>query len=116
MKRIITTLVLAVAVPYLVFGQPDDKKSSFSGKAKMSDKEKATQEILNLQQVWLNGLLKGDPSAVKPVLAEDYLATVQNGDVVDKSQTLANIKPPNPTAEPLAVSGNDCKIRFYGNT
>ncbi|QQS48216.1 MAG: nuclear transport factor 2 family protein [Acidobacteriota bacterium] len=116
MKRIIAILVLAIAAPSLVLGQAMDKKSTASGKPKMSANEKVTQDILKLQQEWLTGLLKGDPSAAKRILADDYLATTQNGTVNDKTQTLANIRPASSTAESPTVSDDDSKIRFYGNT
>ena|SRR5215510_5076792 len=104
MKRFLVVTVLAVVMPLLAFGQATNKKSS----------SKAEEEIMKLEDQWVQSRATKDPTVSKELLADDYLGGTPNGQAHTKQQYIDGV-----TAGTL-FAGNaemtDRKVRIYGDT
>lgn len=104
MKRI----AIAVSVAVLVF--------SVAAWAQTGAKPKsgsAGKELLKLEQQWGDALVKLDLAFLDRILAEDYLFTSPLGEVLTKSQMLAELKSGEDVVS--SVVNHDMKVRVYGD-
>jgi len=104
MKRFLVVTVLAVAMPLLAFGQASNKKSS----------SKAEEEIMKLEDQWVQSRAVKDPTVSKELLADDYLGAILTGQAVNKQQFIDAV-----TAGALFAGKAemmDRKVRIYGDT
>src|SRR5215813_11199425 len=104
MKRFLVVTVLAVAMPLLAFGQASNKKSS----------SKNEDEIMKLEDQWVQSRAVKDPTVSKDLLADDYLGATPTGQAQTKQQFIDAV-----TAGTLfAGKGEmmDRKVRIYGDS
>ena len=102
MKRILVVTVIAVAMPLLAFGQTSNKKSS----------SKAEEEIMKLEDQWVQSRATKDPTVTKDLLTDDYLGGGLNGQALTKQQFIDGVKAGNFAAGKAL----DRKVRIYGDT
>jgi hypothetical protein len=70
------------------------------------------EELLVLNQSYLDAIMQRDASRFEEILAADFLCSNPDGSVVDKPGFLAQI------AQPLTISGlsaDDIRVRVLGN-
>src|SRR5262244_2897648 len=104
MKRFLVVTVLAVAMPLLAFGQATNKKSS----------SKAEEEIMKLEDQWVQSRATKDPTMARDLLSDDYLGANITRQAMNKQQTIDGI-----TAGALFAGKAemmDRKVRIYGDT
>src|SRR5262245_66600802 len=104
MKRFLVVTALAVAMPLLAFGQASNKKSS----------GKAEEEIMKLEDRWVQSRATKDPTVTKDLLSDDFLGANMAGQAMNRQQHIDAV-----TAGTLfAGKGEmtDRKVRRYGDT
>lgn len=105
MRRILlaTFLFIAAAIP------------AFTQTAAGSDQNNsaAEQAALKLTQEWLDAESKVDRSALNRIIADDFLGTGPRGTMVSKTDVIPR---EGPDAHGLAITGQDIKVRVFGDT
>ena len=104
MKRFLVVTIFAVAAPLLAFGQAANKKSG----------SKAEEEIMKIEDQWVQSRAAKDPTVSKELLADDYLGADSTGQAQTKQQFIDAV-----TAGTLFVGKAemmDRKVRIYGDT
>jgi len=104
MKRFLVVTVLAVAMPLLAFGQAANKKSS----------TKAEEEIMKIEDQWLQSRATKDPTMTKDLLADDFLGVIFTGQAQTKQQFIDGVTAGNLFAG--KAEQTDRKVRIYGDT
>jgi ketosteroid isomerase-like protein len=103
MKRIVIAVwVVVLAFSVAILAQSAKPKSG-----------SAEQELIKLEQQWGDALVKPDLAFLDRILAEDYMFTSPNGEVLTKAQMLAELK----SGEDVVSSevNLDMKVRVYGD-
>ena len=74
---------------------------------------KDEQELIDLENDWLQAFFKNDGAFADRFLAEDYIGTDEHGNVKTKAQEIAEIK----AGAHLSTSGvlDNIRVRVYGN-
>jgi len=104
MKRFLVVTVLAVAMPLLAFGQAANKKSS----------GKAEEEIMKIEDQWVQSRATKDPTVAKDLMSDDYLGANITGQAMNKQQVIDGV-----TSGALfagKAEQTDRKVRIYGDT
>jgi len=74
---------------------------------------KVEQELIKLENQWVDALLKRDVAFLDRTLADDYLGTGINGRVETKAESLASMKSSEDVITALVI--DDVKVRVYGD-
>ena len=77
------------------------------------DTASVTREVLRLEKITSDAVVKKDRAAVQPVYADDYSYIHSNGSVADKALELADVV--SPDSKWTSVTLTDMKVRVYGN-
>jgi len=104
MKRFLVVTVLAFAMPLLAFAQAANKSSS----------SKAEDEIMKIEDQWVQSRAAKDPTVTKDLLTDDYLGGTPTGQAQTKQQFIDGV-----TAGTLfagKAEQTDRKVRIYGDT
>jgi len=104
MKRFLVITFLAVAMPLLAFGQAANKKSS----------SKAEEEIMKLEDQWVQSRATKDTTMAKDLLSDDYLGANVTGQAQTKQQYIDGITAGTIFAGKAEMT--DRKVRIYGDT
>ena len=105
MKQFLVVTFLAVALSALAFGQAANKKSS----------SKTEEEIMKLEDQWVQSRATKDPTMAKQLLADDYVgATITTGQAQTKQQVIDGITAGNLFAGKAEMT--DRKVHIYGDT
>src|SRR5215471_9652853 len=104
MKRFLVVTVLAVAMPLLAFGQAANKKSG----------SKAEEEIMKLEDQWVQSRAAKDPTVSNDLLADDYLGATPTGQAQTKQQFIDAVTAGTLFAGKAEMM--DRKVRIYGDT
>jgi len=104
MKRI----SIAVGVVVLVFAIAIQAQTP-----PQTQTESVEQELIKLENGWLQAFFKKDIAFSDRFLADDYMGTDEHGNVKTKAQEIAEIK----AGEHLSTSGvqDNIKVRVYGD-
>jgi len=73
----------------------------------------AEQELIKLEKQWGDASVKPDLAFIDGILAEDYIFTSPEGEVLTKAQMLAEMKSGEDVVS--SVVNLDMKVRVYGN-
>src|SRR5262249_47650780 len=103
MKRFLVVTALAVAMPLLAFGQATNKKSS----------SKAEDEILKIEDQWVQSRSTKDPTMTKDLLTDNYLGANLIGQAQTKQQYIDGV---TAGGFPGKAEQTDRKVRIYGDT
>ena len=104
MKRFLVVTALAVAMPLIAFGQDANKKSS----------GKAEEEIMKLEDQWVQSRATKDPTVTKDLLSDDFLGATMAGQAMNKQQQIDGITAGTLFAGKAEMT--DRKVRIYGDT
>ena len=96
-----TSLLIAAAMPALA-----------QTTAKPEPNNSAEQTVLKLTQEWLDADNQIDRAALNRIIADDFLGTGPMGTTVSKTDVI----PQEGSAHGLAISGQDIKVRVFGDT
>lgn len=83
------------------------------GQDKARSNEKAKQELLALENHWLE--VEGDPSALDSILASDFLHVVPAGIITKSEQIEFMRKHPSPVQSSQKKHFENMHVRVYGN-
>ena len=105
MKSFLATITLVLAVACQAFAQAKP-----AAPAKSASVE---QELIKLENDWNNALVKRDVAALSRIVADDWTFIDDEGTVITKAQSLANLK----SGEDAFTSavGDEWKVRVYGD-
>ncbi|PYV21384.1 MAG: hypothetical protein DMG24_19660 [Acidobacteria bacterium] len=112
MKRMLLTLVFAVAASSIAAGQEPTEKKSVS-KDNAAGSGAIAQQIKDLENQWNDAALKHDAAAMDRILAADVVDTSSAGHMQGKAEDLADLKSGEPKLESSNV--DNMKVRVYGN-
>src|SRR5262249_32952996 len=104
MKRFLVVTALVVVMPLLAFGQAANKKSS----------SKAEEEIMKIEDQWVQSRATKDPTMAKDLLSDDYLGANLTGQTMNKQQTIDGITAGTLFAGKAEMT--DRKVRIYRDT
>ena len=97
MKSFVAIALLTLGAASLTYGQ--------NGKVE--------QTLMHIEQEMLDALIKGDPSPSERYLAATYIFTAPDGEVMDKTRAIADIKSGDLKFESSKV--DDMKVNVYGD-
>ena len=107
MKRILAGMaVIAVATPWLLFGQAKPQPAAPSKSARVE------QELINLEEAANDAAVKADVAFYDRTLADDYMDTNAGGTVTPKAQFIADLK--SGDLKFTSLVNDDYKVRVYG--
>src|SRR5215510_586349 len=104
MKRFLVITFLAVAMPLLAFAQTANKKSG----------SKTEEEIMKMEDQWVQSRAAKDPTVSKDLLADDYLGATPTGQAQTKQQFIDAVTAGTLFAGKAEMM--DRKVRIYGDT
>ena len=107
MRRILVLPLLAVAMAGAANGQGTAGNETDAV-------EQAKKEVLAVEAEQVQDVLKGDADALGRVYADDIAYTYASGEIVTKSQALANIRSGNNKL--FVPNHDDLRLHVYGNT
>jgi len=99
---LVTALFMAAAMP--AFAQMT---------ATPNQNESIEKTVLKLTQEWLEAEDRVDRAALNRIIADDFVGTGPKGTTVSKSDVIPR---EGPGAHGLAISGQDIKVRVFGDT
>jgi ketosteroid isomerase-like protein len=100
---LVTALFMAAAMPALAqtATKPEQNNSA------------AEQAVLKLTQEWLDAETKVDRAALNRIIADDFVGTGPRGTTVSKTDVIPR---EGSDSHGLAISGQDIKVRVFGDT
>lgn len=84
------------------------------GAAPRAERHELRHEIDKVEIQWQQALLHGDAKAMSGLLADDYIGITNDGTLLSKDDTLADLS--SGALHFDAIQLSDRKIRFYGAT
>ena len=105
MRKILLATALFMAAVMPAFAQTTAKPEQ--------NNSAAEQAVLKLTQEWLDAETKADRAALNRIIADDFLGTGPRGTTVSKTDVIPR---DGPDAHGLAISGQDIKVRVFGDT
>src|SRR4029450_8309733 len=107
MKRIISYLVITVALASFAFGQSVTPKESADSSSE--------QEVRQTIEKYRAALLRRDTPALERIWTDDYFFVNAAGEMLTKAQRLANLKSAATTLESINEE-EELKVRVHQNT
>ena len=98
----IAGITILVALPLLAHGQ-----------APMAKNEKATQEVIDFRNRYIEAEENRDMAFLDKILADDFFALNPQGKLLDKAGQLENLKRPDRTLKVL--NPRETHVQFYAN-
>jgi len=95
-------LAVVLAAPVVVFGQ-----------AAASRSDKATQELIEFRNRYIEAEENRDMAFLEKILADDFFAMNPQGRLLNKAQQLENLKRPDRILKVL--NPRDTQVHFYGD-
>lgn len=88
--------------------------ASSSGQTANKQAGGSEQELMRIERLMLDALLKGDASANERYLADAYVFTGPDGEVMDKTRAVADVKSGDLKFQSSKL--DDMKVRMHGDT
>ena len=107
MRRMLATAFMVVCISGLMFSQEDANTGA-------GDSAGVEQQVKQYEKQIRESVRKGDTSVLEQYLADDYLGVNQAGMVVDKNQTIQDIK--SGKLKYSSITVKDERVRTYGDT
>lgn len=104
MRKILLVTVLFMAAAMPAFSQTT---------AASEQNNSVEQAVLKLTQQWLEAEERSDRGALNRILADDFLGTGPMGTTVSKTDVIPR---EGSEGHGLAISGQDIKVRVFGDT
>jgi ketosteroid isomerase-like protein len=73
-----------------------------------------SSKIIAMENLWNRAELNNDAPAVQLLLADDFVMTVAEGTLYNKSQIVASVA--DKSYRPEALQSSDMTVHYYGNT
>jgi ketosteroid isomerase-like protein len=73
-----------------------------------------SSKIIAMENLWNRAELNNDAPAVRLLLADDFVMTVAEGTLYNKSQMIASVA--DKSYRPDALQSSDMVVHYYGNT
>lgn len=105
MRKILLVTFLFIAAATPAFAQTAAKTEQ--------NNSAAEQAVLTLTQEWLDAETKVDRAALNRIIADDFVGTGPRGTTVSKTDVIPR---EGSEAHGLAISGQDIKVRVFGDT
>jgi len=80
---------------------------------KMQKKSQTVQELIKLEREFGDAQPRRDIARLKQLIADDFVATVPPGKVINKAEVIAQVTSPDLEMESLV--NDDIQVRIYGN-
>src|SRR5947207_11736053 len=107
MKRLLVIAILSIAWLPRVFGQTSSGTTA--------QNKSVEQEILRLERERLKAFALADKAAFERLVTDDLTMTHGYGEVFNKAQEMAVMRPSTPERPLPALSIEDSKVRVYGD-
>jgi len=107
MKRLLVIPILTIALLPPVFGQTNSGTTAQNNSVE--------QEILRLERERLKAFAQADKAAFERLVTDDLTITHGYGEVLNKAQEMAVMRPSTPERPLPALSIEDPKVRVYGD-
>jgi ketosteroid isomerase-like protein len=107
MKHYIPHLAVTITLLSFAFGQ--------SATQSESENSKSEQEVRQMIEKYRTAILRRDISALEKIWADDYVFVNASGDVLTKTQRLANVKTGATTLDSIKEEEN-ITVRVYQNS
>lgn len=116
MKRILAVAVLTVAASSPALTQTPDKKMGQEKPLgeKVAAISNVEQAVKQLDTERVQALLRSDTTTLERIIADDYTNTNNSGEVLTKSQLMAEVKSGDLKYETIDIG--DVQVRVYGDT
>ncbi len=111
MKRFIVIIAVTVFASAVTFGQARGKRSA---RPASTGAGVAERDLRRLEREWFDAIVKRDTRALNRILADDFVATGQDGTSATKQEVLDSFKVTTPGID--AIGSEDFRVRVYGNT
>ena len=106
MRLIFVAVLVITSSSFLVFGKTKDPGKKQGGNVE--------QTLTGIEQELTDALLKNDVSPSQKYLADTYVFTAPDGEVMDKTRSIADLKSGDLKFEASKVE--DMKVRLHGDT
>ncbi|HVF91343.1 MAG TPA: nuclear transport factor 2 family protein [Blastocatellia bacterium] len=125
MKRTMVVTILALALCLTAIAQEQEKKPSPETKqseaksqtmdhSKMSQSRHTEDEVMKLEDQWIQSRATKDPTSTRNLLADDFLGSNPNGEAQTKQQFVDSVTAGNFASGHPEYS--ERKVRVYGDT
>ena len=106
MRLIFVAVLVITSSSFLAFGKAKDPSKKQGGNVE--------QTLMGIEQELTDALLKNDVSPSQKYLADTYVFTAPDGDVMDKARSIADLKSGDLKFESSKIE--DMKVKLYGDT
>jgi len=72
------------------------------------------EELLKLEEQFAEAIIKNDPEAIKPLVADDWIIINADGGIIDRERFFEVIKSGTLTHE--MMESDDMRVRVYGDS
>jgi hypothetical protein len=107
MRRLFLLPLLTVAFAVFVDAQESNSK-------KADAVEVIKKQILHIEEIQVQAVMKGDAEVLDRIYADDFAYTNQFGELIPRAQVLAGFR--SGKARLFSMKHDDIRIRVYGNT
>jgi len=125
MKKTVAITILALALWPTAFAQQQEKKPPAETKqsetkaqtmdhSKMGQHSKTEDEIMKLEDQWVQSRATKDPASTRSLLADDFLGSNPNGEAQTKQQFIETVTAGNFASARSEYSERN--VRVYGDT
>jgi ketosteroid isomerase-like protein len=106
MKSLLYIAILVIAAP-VSFAQTKSGEATFAGPFE--------REIIELEQERLKAFARDDKATFERLVTDDFTMTHSSGEVANKAELMAVMRPSTPERPLPALSIEDVKVRVYGD-
>ena len=107
MKRLIIEISLVLTIFCLACGQANQQTQA------TADSASAEQELMQMEQDLINAYLEQDVASLDRLLADDYIATGDDGSLSTKAEGISNLE--SGVSVPSSIVVKDMKARVWGD-
>ena len=108
MKRLILIIAVTVFASSVTFGQAKGKRPARGATAAVE------RDLRRLEREWFDAIVKRDTLALRRILADDFIATSQDGTSGTKQDIIDSFRVTTPSID--RIGSEDFRVRVYGNT
>lgn len=111
MKRSIVIAAVMIFASAVALGQAKGKRGA---RTPASGAGVVERDLKRLEREWFDAIVKRDTAALNRILADDFIATSQDGSTATKQDVLDSFKVTVPGID--SIGSEDFRARVYGNT
>lgn len=107
-------MIRRLIIVLLVMGMTPSVEALKNIPPKTTQPSKVEQELLQAERAVIDASIGRDNKALHRLLSEDYVLITEDGEVVNRAQSIAGLNDPDLILENFQTE--DVKVRVYGNT